>query len=198
MSYELTFCALFRRNSFFRGLNSFLHLLKYWCKIVTEPTTAIFSCHMRYIMDELIFISVIMSERRFLLIYLHRFARKPLLAQASNYFEFLCLNDRQYRKYNLALPPPPDIPDNESANLAVNNSGIRLIHRLKPRTSQITTHPPWGIFIKLRGLSPRENYTDSRLSTKLMPIFADRGCHVVSVTDPYGRILGFLDRMRDI
>jgi hypothetical protein len=25
---------------------------------------------------------------------------------------------------------------------------------------------------------------------------ADRGCHVVSVTDPYGRILGFLDRSR--
>jgi hypothetical protein len=24
--------------------------------------------------------------------------------------------------------------------------------------------------------------------------FADRGCHVVSVKDPYGRILGFLDR----
>jgi hypothetical protein len=24
--------------------------------------------------------------------------------------------------------------------------------------------------------------------------FADRGCHVVSVTDPYCRILGFLDR----
>jgi hypothetical protein len=24
--------------------------------------------------------------------------------------------------------------------------------------------------------------------------FAERGCHVVSVTDPYGRILGFLDR----
>jgi hypothetical protein len=23
--------------------------------------------------------------------------------------------------------------------------------------------------------------------------FAERGCHVVSVTDPYGRILGFLD-----
>jgi hypothetical protein len=29
---------------------------------------------------------------------------------------------------------------------------------------------------------------------KVMPTFADRGCHVVSVTDPYGRILGFLDR----
>jgi hypothetical protein len=26
--------------------------------------------------------------------------------------------------------------------------------------------------------------------------FADKGCHVVSVTDPYGRILGFLDRSR--
>jgi hypothetical protein len=27
-----------------------------------------------------------------------------------------------------------------------------------------------------------------------MPIFADRECHVVSVKDPYGRLLGFLDR----
>jgi hypothetical protein len=27
-------------------------------------------------------------------------------------------------------------------------------------------------------------------------VYADRGCHVVSVTDPYGRILGFLDRSR--
>jgi hypothetical protein len=26
-----------------------------------------------------------------------------------------------------------------------------------------------------------------------MPTFADRGCHVVGVTDPYGRILSFLD-----
>jgi hypothetical protein len=24
-----------------------------------------------------------------------------------------------------------------------------------------------------------------------LPTFADKGCHVVSVTDPYGRILGF-------
>jgi hypothetical protein len=36
--------------------------------------------------------------------------------------------------------------------------------------------------------------SDRRLSEKLVPTFADRGCHVVSVTDPYGRILGFLDR----
>jgi hypothetical protein len=26
--------------------------------------------------------------------------------------------------------------------------------------------------------------------------FADTGCHVVSVTNPYARILGFLDRSR--
>jgi hypothetical protein len=35
--------------------------------------------------------------------------------------------------------------------------------------------------------------SDRRLSAKLVPAFADRGCHVVSVTDPYGRIFGFLD-----
>jgi hypothetical protein len=36
--------------------------------------------------------------------------------------------------------------------------------------------------------SPHANYTDratAALSAKLVPIFADRGCHVVSVTDPY-------------
>jgi hypothetical protein len=38
--------------------------------------------------------------------------------------------------------------------------------------------------------------SDRCLSAKLVPTFADRGCHMVSVTDPYGRILGFLDRTR--
>jgi CBS-domain-containing membrane protein len=38
--------------------------------------------------------------------------------------------------------------------------------------------------------------SDPRLSAKLVSTFADRGCHVVSVTDPYGRILGFIDRSR--
>jgi CBS-domain-containing membrane protein len=49
---------------------------------------------------------------------------------------------------------------------------------------------------KLHGLSPRANYTDRATaeSEKWLPTFADKGCHVVSVTDPYGRILGFLDR----
>jgi hypothetical protein len=34
--------------------------------------------------------------------------------------------------------------------------------------------------------------SEHRLSAKLVSTFADRGCHVVRVTDPHGRILGFL------
>jgi hypothetical protein len=47
--------------------------------------------------------------------------------------------------------------------------------------------------LKLRGLSPRANYTDratASLSAKLMPMFADRGCRV-SAADPYGSNVGF-------
>jgi hypothetical protein len=36
--------------------------------------------------------------------------------------------------------------------------------------------------------------SDSRMSANLVPTFADRGCHVVSATDPYGRYFCFLDR----
>jgi hypothetical protein len=38
--------------------------------------------------------------------------------------------------------------------------------------------------------------SDRRLSAKLVPTFADSGSHVISVTDPYSRILGFLDWSR--
>jgi hypothetical protein len=38
--------------------------------------------------------------------------------------------------------------------------------------------------------------SDHRLSANLVPTFADIGCHVVSVMDPFGRILRFLDRSR--
>jgi hypothetical protein len=43
---------------------------------------------------------------------------------------------------------------------------------------------------------PTDRPTDRRLSAKWLPTFADRWCHVVSVADPYGRILGFIDRGR--
>jgi hypothetical protein len=36
--------------------------------------------------------------------------------------------------------------------------------------------------------------SDHRLSAELVPTFVNRGCHVVSVTDPCSRILVFLDR----
>jgi hypothetical protein len=52
---------------------------------------------------------------------------------------------------------------------------------------------------KLHGLSPRANYIDRATDAcrrSDCQTFADRGCHVVSVTDPSGRILGFLDRRR--
>jgi hypothetical protein len=47
---------------------------------------------------------------------------------------------------------------------------------------------------KLHGLSPRANYTDRATAAcrrSDYQLFADRGCHVVGVTDPYDRILDF-------
>jgi hypothetical protein len=38
--------------------------------------------------------------------------------------------------------------------------------------------------------------SDRCLSAKLVPTFVDRECQEVSLTDPYGRILGFLDWSR--
>jgi hypothetical protein len=39
--------------------------------------------------------------------------------------------------------------------------------------------------------------SDCRLSAQFVPTSAGRGCHVVSMTDPYSSILGFLDRRSD-
>jgi hypothetical protein len=44
--------------------------------------------------------------------------------------------------------------------------------------------------------SELKRLSDRHLSANLVPNFADRRCHVVSTTDPYGRILAFLDRGR--
>jgi hypothetical protein len=52
---------------------------------------------------------------------------------------------------------------------------------------------------KLRGLSPRANYTDERqpLVGKVSVNFLRvEGCRVVNAKDSYGRILGFLDLSR--
>jgi hypothetical protein len=48
--------------------------------------------------------------------------------------------------------------------------------------------------LKLNSASKLYRPSDHRLLAKLAPTFADRGCHAVSVTDPYGRNLDFLSQ----
>jgi hypothetical protein len=50
---------------------------------------------------------------------------------------------------------------------------------------------PW-----LESASQLYRQSDRSLSTKLVPTFVGGRYHVVSVTDPYGSILGFLDDSR--
>jgi hypothetical protein len=50
---------------------------------------------------------------------------------------------------------------------------------------------PWS-----ESASELHRTSDRPLSANWLPTFTDKGCHVVSVTDPYGHIPGFLDRSR--
>jgi hypothetical protein len=59
------------------------------------------------------------------------------------------------------------------------------------RTYTVIKETPWP-----QSASKLYRPSDCRLLAKLGPTFVDRGCHVVSMTDPYGRILGSLDRSR--
>jgi hypothetical protein len=72
------------------------------------------------------------------------------------------------------------------------NSAAWVRERTTP-TEQITLKKktPWS-----ESASELFRPSDRRLSAKWLLTFADRGCHVVSVTNPYGRILDFLDRSR--
>jgi CBS-domain-containing membrane protein len=63
--------------------------------------------------------------------------------------------------------------------------------RVSDNDKQTNKQTPWS-----KSASELYRPSDRRLSAKLVPTFADRGCHVVSVTDSYGHILGFLDRSR--
>jgi hypothetical protein len=83
----------------------------------------------------------------------------------------------------------------------------RIIGWLLPQWSLLSlcwetaSHYTTRIFIKKKtpwSESASELYrpSDRRLSAKWLPTFADRGLHEVRVTDPNGRILGFLDRSR--
>jgi hypothetical protein len=64
-------------------------------------------------------------------------------------------------------------------------------YRLPLTIMEKTKQTPWP-----ESASEQYRPSDRGLSAKLVLTFADRGCHVVSVTDPYGRILRSLDRSR--
>jgi hypothetical protein len=52
-------------------------------------------------------------------------------------------------------------------------------------------YTPWN-----ESASELHRPSDRRLPAKLVPTLVERGCHVVSVTDPYGRNLGYLNLSR--
>jgi hypothetical protein len=79
------------------------------------------------------------------------------------------------------------------------NNKVNLFHRNELITSFAVNNDLLIKKKKLHGLSPRANYTNRATAACRQSdcqLFADRGCHVVSVTDPYSPILGFLDRSR--
>jgi hypothetical protein len=61
-----------------------------------------------------------------------------------------------------------------------------LVEEIKKKT-------PWS-----ESVSELYRSSDRPLSAKLVTTFANRMCHVDRVTDPYYRILAFLDRRRYI
>jgi hypothetical protein len=76
-----------------------------------------------------------------------------------------------------------------------------MVQNLLPRNIIDTSR--FGLLLQCLKKSPlpesaSELYRPSgrRLSAKLVSKFADKECYMVSVTDPYGRILGFIDRSR--
>jgi hypothetical protein len=68
-----------------------------------------------------------------------------------------------------------------------NVSSFEICFCLSGQTLQDNSKTPWP-----ESASELYRPRDRRLSAKLLPPFADRGCYyVVNVTDPYGRMLGF-------
>jgi hypothetical protein len=53
-------------------------------------------------------------------------------------------------------------------------------------------------FCQLKEIIKLYRPSERSLPAKLVPTLADRGCRVVSATDPHGRNLGFLDSLKEI
>jgi hypothetical protein len=79
----------------------------------------------------------------------------------------------------------------DKALYAFQDSHMRTVCKSLTKIHQTNNKTPWP-----ESASELYRPNDRRLSAKLVTTFADRGSHVVSVTDPCGRILGFLDRSR--
>jgi hypothetical protein len=87
-----------------------------------------------------------------------------------------------------------------------NDTGLTFLRELRLPLSTLmpSTYPhssfsiTRGRYKKLCVLSSRANYIDRATAAcrRLSAKFEDRVCHEVSVTDPYGRSLGLLDRNR--
>jgi hypothetical protein len=65
---------------------------------------------------------------------------------------------------------------------------------LNERSTEPATQVPETLTQWFESASELYRPSDRRLSAKLVPTFAHKGCYVVSVADPYGHIFGFLDR----
>jgi hypothetical protein len=89
-------------------------------------------------------------------------------------------------QYSESQPPPPLTIIQTIATV----KSSQLTHECCFSPYQ-TKKTPWS-----ESVSELYRPSDRCLSAKWLPTFADKGWHVVSVTDPYGRILGFLDRSR--
>jgi hypothetical protein len=81
----------------------------------------------------------------------------------------------------------------------IRNNTIKMINSAITLSSSLShSEEIFLMFIKkkktpwLQSASEQYRPNDRRLSPKLVPNFADRRCRVVSETDPYGHILGFL------
>jgi hypothetical protein len=105
----------------------------------------------------------------------------------SEYWPWACTDFLYSVRYGFYDPPLSQM---------VSRLGFKSNNRITRNSLKVVTWQIKATFLlshKLHGLSPQATAACRRSYCQL---FADRGCHVVSVTDPYGRILGFLDRSR--
>jgi hypothetical protein len=99
------------------------------------------------------------------------------------------------RKFERLITEKPRHPSQPRVLQVLSDSQLlgslkNLCHITVTRVFLNTIKKSLMIWVRERTIRPN----DRSLSAKWLPTVADRGCHVVSVTDPYGRILGFLDR----